>query len=197
VKKTVNSQQGTVTPTPPSQVTSTDLPTTPEKKELSREEKENYRLEYQMCQEMLRHYDTLNWQIGSIFIAAVFLLVGTSLPGLLESAAKFEYGFPLIIALSAILMFAWLIFFLRHRAIYNVRNYRLKKLEELLGYEQYKLNFQTFKETKKLPGSDGKELNLLEKISGWWVAIAVAFAIPLSLLGIYIWILRFRLLPLK
>lgn len=37
------------------------------------------KFEYKMAQDMLKHYDTLNWQIGSILIAGVLLLTGLAI----------------------------------------------------------------------------------------------------------------------
>lgn len=34
------------------------------------------KLEYTAAQDMLKHYDTLNWQIGSVLIAGVVVLTG-------------------------------------------------------------------------------------------------------------------------
>ena len=44
--------------------------------EVDGESAENMRFEYQMAQEMLCHYDNLNWHIGSILIAGVLALSG-------------------------------------------------------------------------------------------------------------------------
>jgi len=36
----------------------------------------NLRFEYQMAQDMLRHYDNLNWLIGTILIGGILAMTG-------------------------------------------------------------------------------------------------------------------------
>lgn len=102
------------------------------------QEFETKKLEYQMAQEMLRHYDALNWQIGSIFIAAVLILTGFAVNKDIIDLAKKSQGFRWtwtigIPFLSWFVLYTWFLWFRRHRSLYNVRNEVLHRLEMQLG----------------------------------------------------------------
>ena len=89
--------------------------------------------EYVQAQDMLKHYDALNWQIGSILIGANAVLLGlvvNLLPnvgwwGLLVAVAVSVFSF--------VLLDAWMRWFTRHRDLYNFRNETLHRIEVQLG----------------------------------------------------------------
>lgn len=89
--------------------------------------------EYQAAQDMLKHYDALNWQIGSILIGANAVLLGLVVGllgrvgwlGLLVAAG--------VAAFSFVLLESWWRWFERHRAFYNFRNETLQRIEVQLG----------------------------------------------------------------
>jgi hypothetical protein len=99
---------------------------------------EKKKLEYTAAQEMLSHYDSLNWQIGSILIAATIVLTGlvlrqeviciVKMPGLLSWLIA--VGIPLF---SFFVLGIWFLWFKRHRDLYNFRNETLHRLELELG----------------------------------------------------------------
>lgn len=100
------------------------------------------RLEYAMAQDMIKHYDTLNWQIGSILIGAVIVLTGLVFSNdtiqLLKTSpcvgGVLIGGLPLI---SGLVLYAWYQWFSRHRELYNFRNEVLHRLEQQNGLYHY------------------------------------------------------------
>ena len=118
---------------------------------------ETQRFEYQMAQEMLRHYDTLNWQIGSILIAAVIIMTGFVLNAdifkIVNESRTVCYaiiiGFP---AFSLFILVVWMLWFRRHRDLYNFRNEVLYRLETQLGMYH-------FLRVVEAVGSNNKEFN--------------------------------------
>jgi len=102
------------------------------------QEFEKKKFEYQMAQEMLRHYDALNWQIGSILIAAVLILTGFAVnKDIIDLAKKspglhwtLNLGIPFI---SLFVLFTWLLWFRWHRMLYNFRNEVIHRIEMQLG----------------------------------------------------------------
>ncbi len=106
-------------------------------------------VEYQAAQEMLRHYDSLNWQIGAILIAAVIVLTGFTLnKDIIDLASSSNstritilIGFPL---LSFFVLGVWLLWFRRHRNMYNYRNEVLHRIELQLGMYHHLLNVEKY-----------------------------------------------------
>ena len=99
---------------------------------------ETKKLEYQMAQEMLRHYDILNWHIGSILIAAVIILTGLVVRKEIIDLARESRQIGVVIMLgtplfSFFVLRVWLLWFRRHRDLYNFRNEVLYRLEAQLG----------------------------------------------------------------
>jgi len=92
------------------------------------------KLEYTAAQEMLCHYDSLNWQIGAILIAATFVLTGLALQEGVVASIKQSYYVTLGIPISSLfILTTWLKWFQRHRALYNLRFETLHRLEIQLG----------------------------------------------------------------
>lgn len=90
--------------------------------------------EYAAAQEMVRHYDTLNWQIGSILIGANAVLFGV-VAGIL-GRIDWPGGFLVATAVagfSAFLLLAWRLWYKRHRALYNFRHETMHRIELQLG----------------------------------------------------------------
>ena len=95
-------------------------------------------LEYTSAQDMLKHYDSLNWQIGSILVAATVVLTGlvlnddalALLRGTTRASQIVAFGVP---AFSLFILSIWFLWFRRHRALYNFRNETLHRLELNLG----------------------------------------------------------------
>lgn len=92
------------------------------------------KFEYQMAQEMLRHYDSLNWQIGSILIAGTLVLTALVFN---KDTVKLLHDvyYPAVAilltatVLSAFVLGNWLLWFRRHRAYYNLRNEVFHRIE--------------------------------------------------------------------
>lgn len=157
---------------------------------------ETKRLEYQMAQEMLRHYDSLNWQIGSILVAAAIVLTGLALNkdtielayGSLALRLSISAGIPLM---SLFVLVIWLLWFRRHRALYNFRNEVLHRLEEQLGMYHFLLVAESnggdksrFDKAKTAAGHQ-PEFKPLYRVtlpgpSGYDLTFALAFGVPVG-----------------
>lgn len=89
--------------------------------------------EYNKTQEMLRHYDNLNWNIGSILVGSNIIALG-----MLSSQINTGILFGAALA-GSFSLFAWILWFLRHASIYNVKNDRLYMIESMLGMSQHRM----------------------------------------------------------
>ena len=94
--------------------------------------------EYSAAQEMLRHYDTLNWQIGAILVAATTILTGLALQSEVIKLLKSNNHFSVAVVLglpffSFIILQTWRRWFQRHRQLYNLRNETMHRIELELG----------------------------------------------------------------
>lgn len=88
------------------------------------------KFEYKRCQEMVIHYDNMNWQIGSILVGSNIVALGLSLRAELN---------PFLLGLSIagmVSMFLWAFWYFRHMALYNLRNDRMYVIEKKLGLRQ-------------------------------------------------------------
>ena len=89
----------------------------------------NLRLEYEKTQDMAIHYDTLNWTIGSILIAGVFIMVGII-------GDKIQL-YPYIAAFSFIALLVWRLYYKRHKEIQRIKFTRLQDIEKELRLQQH------------------------------------------------------------
>lgn len=181
-----------------------------DKQEMGAQEFEKKKFEYQMAQEMLRHYDALNWQIGSIFIAAVLILTGFAVNKDIIDLAKKSHGlrWTLIIGIPLIswfVLFTWLLWFRRHRSLYNFRNEVLHRLEMQLGMYHFLRIAEAEKgkasvdpqlcKAKIDAGHDAAAFNplypvALENPSGYTLAKVLAFGIPFGQLILLYWLYK-------
>jgi len=149
--------------------------------------------EYEAAQEMLRHYDALNWQIGAIFVSANAILLGLvanrSFLELFEDhLALGVLAAALLSSFSGSLLVAWWLWFRRHRDLYNFRNETIHRIEQQLGM----YHFLRVVEAEKGFGEQLAEARLrsghdafrpfyrpsLHWPSGYKLARALAFVIP-------------------
>ncbi len=165
---------------------------------------ERDKFEYQMAQEMLRHYDSLNWQIGSILIAGTLVLTGLIFN---RDTVRllYERFWPtlatLIIAnlVSYLVLGTWLLWFHRHRDYYNFRNEVFHRIEFRRGMYHHlavangdllnradapgvKTKLDRIDVARKAAYGDFQtlyELGKLPRISGNRLAILLAVGIPL------------------
>jgi hypothetical protein len=101
---------------------------------LETDDPKQLRFLYDKAQNMLIHYDNLNWQIGSI-------LVGSNLVAM-SFSIQLGYDSILVLGLAISGMLSqllWLLFFLRHMALYNLRNDVLFKIEEIWKIKHHRL----------------------------------------------------------
>jgi hypothetical protein len=106
------------------------------------EQLEVRKLEYTAAQEMLKHYDTLNWQIGSILIAGVLVMTGLVVnKDTIELMQASPYAAWAIMAgipcTSLLILGSWWLWFRRHRDLYNLRNEVFHRIELKLGMFHY------------------------------------------------------------
>lgn len=126
---------------------------------------ENLRLEYEKTQEMTIHYDTMNWGIGAILIAGVFGMVGLS--------GDNREAYPLLALLSAIVLFIWRVYYMRHKAIQKIKFQRLQEIEKELHMQQHLL-VNCADKAGKLYG-----------IKGDWCAWLITIGVPAGILSMY------------
>lgn len=102
--------------------------------------KKDLKFLYEKAQDMLIHYDNLNWQIGSILVGSNLVAMSFALQ------LNVSPVLALSLAISGIIsQLMWLSWFYRHMALYNLRNDVLYKIEEKLGMHHH-----------RLPGEEGK-----------------------------------------
>jgi len=170
---------------------------------------ERDKFEYQMAQEMLRHYDSLNWQIGSILIAGTLVLTGLIFN---KDTVRllYERFWPTVASLltanlvSYLVLLIWLLWFRRHRAYYNLRNEVFHRIELGRGmYHHLAIAAGDLRNNTNSPSAKEKldrvetarkaaygdfqvlyEVGKLPQPSGYSLAKVLAFGIPtLQLLG--------------
>ncbi|MDX6444984.1 MAG: hypothetical protein QOH71_2058 [Blastocatellia bacterium] len=120
------------------------------------------KFEYEMAQDMLKHYDTLNWQIGSVLIAGVLIFTGLvinkDIIELMRSHSNvgkaIGFGVP---ALSLLILAIWLMWFRRHRDLYNCRNEVLHRIESREHMYHYLLVVEQDKKNDKDKNDKDKE----------------------------------------
>lgn len=109
--------------------------------ELPEDRRELLRFEYERAQDMLKHYDTLSWQTGNIFIAGILVFTGLAFGK--DGGEVLKQGWrSLILVLTipivslTILLF-WAYWFKRHRGLYRFRDDVLHRLEIKLGFYHF------------------------------------------------------------
>lgn len=128
----------------------------------------NLRLEYEKTQEMAIHYDRLNWNIGYILIAGVY--VGIGLVG------DKIYLYPALIIISLVTLGIWRLFYERHKAIQRIKWKRLQEIEKELGLDQHlSVDREDHSGGKRIGGLTGDRLA--------WI---LTLGIPFVLLVVYI-----------
>jgi hypothetical protein len=131
-------------------------------------EKDVLLAEYHRTQDMLRHYDNLNWHIASILvgsnIVALGLISSSSSPNVLFAAA---FG-----GSSSLLAFN--LWFFRHVSIYNVKNDRLYIIEYQLKMAQHRMV------------GYASSRNLLVRVPGRCVALLLYFGLLIAWLIVLI-----------
>ena len=122
--------------------------------------------EYELTQQMAIHYDTLNWQIGSILIAGIFITFGIMGNNL--------SSYPILSAISLFVLIVWNRFYFRHKAIQNTKFRRLHEIEIFLEFKQH-LNVEK---------SDAQ--NLQQGLHGGNLIHILTFCIPAIILAPYL-----------
>lgn len=160
---------------------------------------ETKKLEYQAAQDMLKHYDTLNWQIGSILIAGVIVLTGLVVNKDTVAMMQESRGTAFILTfaipiLSWLVLISWWTWFRRHRDLYNLRNEVLHRIEMDLNMYHFlraveansrdfdKPTLERLADARKAAGHDSFEpffkIPKLGRLSGFHLAALLAFGLP-------------------
>ncbi|MEA2032469.1 MAG: hypothetical protein U9N41_02670 [Euryarchaeota archaeon] len=129
-------------------------------------EKEDLKMEYEKTQEMIIHLDTLNWTIGSILIAGVFVMIGF--------LGDKPNSYPWMAVISFIILGLWALNFKRHKDIQYKKFERLHQIEVELHLKQHLI----------VDCADGKKE--IFRLKGYHCAYMLAVLVPLCLLGRYI-----------
>ena len=137
-------------------------------------------LEYQSAQDMLKHYDNLNWHIGSILIAATLILSGMSLNKdtieIITAAGTrgliISFAIP---SISFFVLFIWFLWFRRHRVLYNFRNETIHRLEQQLGMYHFLRVIESEHESRRALDEKKKVLDAAKAQAGHDSASFVPF----------------------
>lgn len=133
--------------------------------ENNQDRKDELLKEYEMTQQMAVHYDQMNWQIGSILIAGIFIGIGII-------GTKIE-AYLLLCIISFLILFVWSKFYFRHKAIQNTKFERLHEIEDQLNFRQH-LMVKERDQDGTLKGIHGKD-----------VVYIITYGLPTLLLIIY------------
>jgi len=137
-----------------------------ELKSMPKADKEDLKIEYEKTQEMVIHLDTLNWTIGSILIAGVFVMIGF--------LGDKPDSYPWMATISFIILGLWALNFKRHKDIQHQKFKRLHQIEVELKLKQHLM----------VDCADRKKE--IFRLKGYHCAYMLAVLIPLCLLGRYI-----------
>jgi uncharacterized membrane protein YfcA len=97
--------------------------------------------DYERALEMIKHYETLHWQVGAILIAGLFigLMSFAKWKATLENLDKF----PAVIFITLIVVLFWFLWYQRTRVLVLPRFRRLWEIElELEELRQYTYSFE-------------------------------------------------------
>ncbi len=131
-------------------------------------EKDILLFEYHRTQDMLTHYDNLNWQIGSILVGSNIVALG-----FLSNSRNTQLLFAAAIG-GSLSLFAWIFWYFRHASIYNIKNDRLYMIEQKLHMAQHRM--VGYAETKKW----------LSRVSGRSVALMLCIGLLIAWLIVLI-----------
>ena len=95
--------------------------------------------EYEVTQDMIKHYDDLTMRFGAISQSAILIFVGLAFGLLSQEKNMFNYIFPFVIlfvVISNTLVHLW---FKRHRSISQIKLHRILEIEKQLGWKQFTL----------------------------------------------------------
>jgi hypothetical protein len=124
--------------------------------EATSERMRNLRFEYEMAQQMLCHYDRLNWTIGSILIAGVIamtgLVVNNDIIAMMSNHRWASMAVVIFIPLiSFYLLTIWTIWFYNHKEFYDARNEVFHRIEPQLKMYHYLQVVERLPSTKNIP----------------------------------------------
>ncbi len=100
------------------------------------EERQVAMIEYVQANELVRHYDTVDWIVGSIFIPISITLLGVSFT---EPILEQGLGVALALSISSIGMYlVWLLLDWRYSFFCQVAYERIHKIEERFGMDTHR-----------------------------------------------------------
>lgn len=157
--------------------------------------------EYRMAQEMVRHYDSLNWYIGSILIGSLIVITGIAINSMGVASIGDSHHFSILSIpfLSLFVLGVWLLWFRRHRNLYNYRNEVLHRIEFELGMYHHLLVVESDLKSEAARLGDAKKnagygegafepLYTLRPVgpSGYSLAKVLTFGIPAFQLVVFV-----------
>jgi hypothetical protein len=123
--------------------------------------------EYHRTQEMLVHYDNLNWLIGLVLVSSNIIALGF---------VSFADNRNVVFAAAfggSFALFCWVLWFYRHVSIYNVKNDRLYMIEQELGMAQHRMVGYASKNglLVRIPGRNVALLLFFGLLIAWLIAL--------------------------
>ena len=124
--------------------------------------------EYKATQDMLKHFNVLKWQVGSVLIGAIALVTGFAF-----SSAQASRWFPFLFFFSLILMVTWGVYGELCTLWNQQKIRRLQELEEDLNFHQHKYCESVRRRWYQIPGHQ--------------VSRILAVGIPILFLLMWLW----------
>jgi hypothetical protein len=112
------------------------------------EEQELLIKEYQATQDMVRHYDDITIRFATASQAGVLIFIGLAFNLLNKDSMTFDYLFPFVIVFVSMTNLIVHMWFMRHRAIAQIKIQRILEIEKILGWRQFSLVDTAIKENK-------------------------------------------------
>ena len=91
-------------------------------------EYERLMFDYERAYGMIQHYEQLNWQVGSVLFAGIFLMIGLSLEKLLTNLELIPF---VVLAVIAVDLF-WFLWYQRNILLIYSRSRRMKEIERIV-----------------------------------------------------------------
>ncbi len=95
--------------------------------------------EYELTQDMIKHYDDISIRFGGVLQSGVLLFLGLSFGLLSRQHEMFIYLFPFVILFVILANLVISFFFERHRSISQIKIHRILEIEKQLGWKQFSL----------------------------------------------------------
>ncbi len=105
--------------------------------------------EFEMTQDIIKHYDLMNMRFGVLTQASTYILIYFGFNLLSANRQVFLYFFPFIIVLVILLEIIVAKWFRRHRSFAQIKIKRLLEIEKELGWRQFSMIDEAIKSGKE------------------------------------------------